>query len=139
VHCYQCDNVWRPKRSAPRKCPLCSSRDWNQLPVLAIRPFDRDNKSWQRLIAPNRKEILRLARKFHARSVSVFGSFRNGTAHRFSDVDFLVTFEGDPDFFRRHRLSNQLSELLRRRVDVICADNAYWPLEARVRSDAVLV
>jgi hypothetical protein len=71
----------------------------------------------------HRTAILDLAKQYHARKVSVFGSLVQGTASEDSDIDFLVEFEPDYKLRDLIRLVGALQELLGRRVDVADADN----------------
>ncbi len=65
-----------------------------------------------------RDAILEIARRYHVRRVSVFGSWARGTATPDSDIDFLMEFE--PDYTLRDliRLVQALQTLLGRKVDV---------------------
>jgi predicted nucleotidyltransferase len=51
------------------------------------------------LLEQNRDEILRLAARYGATDVRVFGSVARGEAHEGSDVDFLVRMEPGRSIF----------------------------------------
>jgi uncharacterized protein len=80
-----------------------------------------------------RDEILRLAERYGARNVRVFGSVARGDAQPGSDVDFLVEFEPGRSLFDHGGLYHYLEELLGCHVDVVSAVG----LKAHLR-DAVL-
>ena len=83
-----------------------------------------------------RDDILALAARHNARSVAVFGSVARGDAQPDSDIDFLVEFERGSTLLDLIRLSDDLQDLLGRRVDVVSLGG----LKARdtaIRADAV--
>jgi hypothetical protein len=78
----------------------------------------------------NRPEILRLAARYGARNVRVFGSVARGEGDEHSDVDFLVDLEPGRDLF-------DLGELLGRPVDVVTGKGLRPRIRERVRASAV--
>ena len=67
-----------------------------------------------------RGAILRLAEQYGAKHVRVFGSVARKEERPDSDVDFLVEFAPGYDLFtQRLPLTERLSELLGRRVELI--------------------
>ena len=70
------------------------------------------------LIGDKRNEILRLADKYGAFNVRVFGSVARGEATRTSDVDFLVDLRAGATIFDLIGLWQDLTELLECDVDV---------------------
>ncbi|MBI2841870.1 MAG: nucleotidyltransferase family protein [Armatimonadetes bacterium] len=70
------------------------------------------------LLETNRDEILRIARKYGARNVRVFGSVARGEADEESDVDILVDFEPGTSLFKHAAMIAELEDLLGRKVDV---------------------
>ncbi len=66
-----------------------------------------------------RPEIMKLARKYRARKVSVFGSCVRGEMHADSDIDFLVDFEEEYTLLDIAGMMNGLEDLLGRKVDVV--------------------
>lgn len=63
-----------------------------------------------------------LARRYHVRSLGVFGSYVRGEQHHESDVDVLVTFEQIPGLLKFIELENYLSDVLGLRVDLVMRD-----------------
>ena len=70
------------------------------------------------VIGGRRTEILKIAKRFGATNLRVFGSVSRGQATEASDLDLLVTFRTGADLFDHIHLERQLSRLLRRRVEV---------------------
>jgi predicted nucleotidyltransferase len=85
------------------------------------------------LLRAKREEILRLASKYGARNVRIFGSVARGEAKLDSDVDVLVDLEPGRSLLEHAALMLELEELLRCKVDVATERG----LRARVR-DRVL-
>ena len=85
------------------------------------------------VLRAKREEILRLASKYGARNVRIFGSVALGEAKLGSDVDVLVDLEPGRSLLEHAALMLELEELLRCKVDVATERG----LRARVR-DRVL-
>lgn len=66
-----------------------------------------------------RERILEVAGRYHADNVRVFGSVARGEATDDSDVDFLVSFQPGASLFDQAGLIEELSQLLKRKVDVV--------------------
>ena len=88
------------------------------------------------LRGPLRSEILRVASRHGVRSISVFGSIARGDATADSDVDFLVEFELGRSLFDLLHLTDDLEDLLGRRVDVVSV-GGLKPRDDRIRREAV--
>ena len=70
------------------------------------------------------KEIIRkhkkeLREKYNVKEIGIFGSIVRGEAKEESDVDILVEFEKPIGFFKFLELEKCLSELIRRKVDLV--------------------
>ena len=70
------------------------------------------------------KNILRenkpsLKRQFKIKMLGIFGSYVRGNQKKNSDVDILVEFNQTPGMFDYMRTENRLSQLLKRRVDLV--------------------
>ncbi len=72
-----------------------------------------------KLLADKREEILKLAKKYGASNVRVFGSVARGEAAEGSDVDLLVTFAPDYTLWDQIGLKQDVEELLGCKVDVV--------------------
>lgn len=60
-----------------------------------------------------------LRSEYKINRIGLFGSVAEGKATPKSDVDLLVTFTESPGFFTFIKLENYLSNLLKRRVDLV--------------------
>ncbi|MEA5504194.1 nucleotidyltransferase family protein [Halotia wernerae UHCC 0503] len=89
------------------------------------------------LLLPFREEILKIAAKYGAYNVRVFGSVARGEARPDSDVDFLVELEPGRNLLDRIALMQDLEELLNRKVDVAKLNNLHKLIRERVLSEAV--
>jgi uncharacterized protein len=85
----------------------------------------------------NRLAILRLASKYGARNVRIFGSVARGEADELSDVDFLVEMEPGRSIFDMGGLLMDLRELLGREVDVVTERGLKERIRNRVLKEAV--
>ncbi len=87
-------------------------------------------------ITRRREEVLRIAARYGASNVRVFGSAVRGQATANSDVDLLVHMEQGRSLFDLAALTVELEELLGHRVDVVPDDSIYWLLRRRILSEA---
>jgi hypothetical protein len=85
----------------------------------------------------HREAILRIAAKYGARNVRVFGSAIRGTAAEDSDVDLLVDLEPGRSLLDQIGLKQELEELLGRSVDVVVEGGISPYLEERIFAEAV--
>ena len=85
------------------------------------------------LLKDKRKDILRIAERYGARNVRIFGSIVRGEATLDSDVDFLVDMEPGRSLFDLGGMLMDLQDLLACKVDVVTEKG----LRARIR-DSVL-
>lgn len=88
------------------------------------------------LVREKRAEILRIASRYGARDVRVFGSVARGEAGRESDVDFLVELEAGRSLLDLGGLQMELEELLGCKVDVVTESGLYWLLRRRILKEA---
>lgn len=83
-----------------------------------------------------RKEIFRIACKYGAHDVRVFGSAARGESGRESDSDLLVCFESVVTLLNQAALIRELESPLKSKVDVV-SDRGLRPrIRARVLADA---
>jgi uncharacterized protein len=80
-----------------------------------------------------------LRKKYGVKSLSVFGSMARGDDHEGSDVDVLVTFEGDATFDNFMGLKLDLEVQLGRSVDLGTPDTLRPAMRARIEKEAILV
>lgn len=60
-----------------------------------------------------------LQRDFKIKTIGVFGSYVRGEQKRGSDVDILVEFSQIPGLFDFMKVENDLSRMLKKRVDLV--------------------
>ena len=89
------------------------------------------------LIRSKRKEITRLAGKYGASHIRIFGSVARHEADEKSDIDFLVELEPGRTLFDLGGFAYDLERLLGRHVDVCTLTLLREPIRMRVVSEAV--
>lgn len=118
LRCFRCAYAWRASQPVVRICPRCKSKLWDR-PKLHRDLGSADGLGVSEVLGEHRARILRIARRYGARDVRVFGSVRRGQAAARSDIDLLVRFRRGTDLFDQMHLEQELGALLRRRVDVV--------------------
>lgn len=88
------------------------------------------------LLEAKREAILRVAERYGARNVRVFGSAGRGEAGPESDIDLLVSLEPGRSLLDLTGLVLELQDLLGRRVDVVSDDGLHWLLRRRILKEA---
>ena len=89
------------------------------------------------VLADKREDLLRIAERYGARDVRVFGSLARGEAGPESDVDLLVKLAPGVTLLKHAALVRELEALLGRRVDLV-SERALRPrVRASVLRDAV--
>jgi uncharacterized protein len=88
-------------------------------------------------LAEKREAILRLAAKYGARNVRVFGSMARGQVTTDSDVDLLIDLEPGRSLLDQVGFKLELEDLLRRNVDIVVEGGISPYLEERILSEAV--
>lgn len=87
-------------------------------------------------LARMRPKILRIAERYGATNVRVFGSFARGEQRQRSDIDLLVDLPDGMSLFDLSGLKISLEETLHRRVDVVPARSVKPALRDRIFSEA---
>ncbi len=93
--------------------------------------------SIRQLLRSKRSQILQIAARHGARKVRVFGSVARSTAHRGSDIDFLVDMEEGRSLLDHAALILDLERLLKRPVDVASERGLRRLVRKDVLKDAV--
>ena len=136
AHCYRCVYTWKVRRrSAPRMCPRCKSKLYNEPKVQPVRLGN--GLGIPELITPHRQEILRIAHRFGARRIWVFGSVRRREATRRSDVDLLVEWGRPTSLLDVTGLRIELRRALGREVDLVNRRGVHWALDPQVEAEKV--
>jgi uncharacterized protein len=91
------------------------------------------------LFGPKRQDALRIAGKYGARRVRVFGSVARGGADGQSDVDFLVDLDPGRSLLDLGGLQFELEALLGCPVDVVTERGLKARIRERVLYEAVPV
>ncbi len=91
------------------------------------------------LLKERRNDVLRIAAKYGARRVRVFGSVARGEADAQSDVDFLVDLEPGRSLLDLGGLQYELEALLERPVDVVTERGLKARIRERVLREAIPV
>jgi len=89
------------------------------------------------LLREKRHDILRLAAKYGAANVRIFGSVARGEAQPESDVDFLIDMEPGRTLFDLGGLLYELRELLGIPVDVVPEKGLRENIRSNVLNEAV--
>ena len=82
-------------------------------------------------------EIPALRERYGVRSLALFGSMARGDDREDSDVDILVTFEGEPTFDNFMGLKLDLEDLFGRRVDLGMSETLRPGMRANVERDLI--
>ncbi len=133
AHCYRCGYYWFPRRVQVRICPRCKS-PYFATPRLRIPTFG-GGLGIEAVIGDRRPAVIRLAERYGAREVRVFGSVARREATLASDVDLLVS-----PVMRRYdpiSLQRELTRLLGRRVDVVTEQSLHWWVQPQVIAEAI--
>ena len=93
--------------------------------------------SLDELLQTKREDILRIATKYGAYNVRVFGSVARGEADSESDVDLLVDMEPGRSLFDLGGLLMDLQDLLGCNVDVVTERGLRGRIRERVLKEAV--
>ena len=93
--------------------------------------------SISQLLQSKRSQIIQIAARHGAQKVRVFGSVVRGDAGPDSDIDFLVDMEGGRSLLDLVKLSQDLEELLHRKVDVLTDGGLSPHLEQHIHAEAV--
>lgn len=88
-------------------------------------------------LGPARAAVLRIARKFGARSVRLFGSLAREEADAASDIDLLVELEPGRSLLDLGGMQFELEALLGRHVDVVTERGLRPRIRDRVLREAV--
>ncbi len=91
----------------------------------------------EEILLPCREQILKIAAKYGAYNIRVFGSVARGEARDHSDVDFFVEMETGRNLLDRIGLKQDLEELLGRGVDIAKTSNLHVQIRDKVLREAV--
>ncbi len=138
LHCYRCGDTWTPRARVVRICPRCKSTLW-EVPKIRV-PTGGGGLGVEQVLGPYRERIEKIARRYHAQEIRVFGSLARGEATPESDVDFLADFDRSrktKSTLRAVDFALELEELLGRHVDVATEESLHWFVQPQVVAEAV--
>ncbi|MDR3556344.1 MAG: nucleotidyltransferase family protein [Syntrophobacteraceae bacterium] len=92
--------------------------------------------SAEEVLTSKRDEILRIAARYGASNVRVFGSVARGEAGPESDVDLLVELEPGTSLLEHIALLQDLEDILSRKVDVVNEKALHHSVRDRVLREA---
>lgn len=92
---------------------------------------------FNKVLSMKRKEILKIAARYGAYDIRIFGSVARGDVAPDSDIDFLVNLEKGRSLFDLGGLLMDLQELIGRNVDVVTEDGLRQRIRNRVLQEAV--
>lgn len=95
--------------------------------------------AFRKLLQAKREDILRLAARYGASNVRIFGSVARGEADSESDIDLLVVMEPGRTLFDLSELLMDLQDLLGREVDIVTEKGLHERIRERILKEAVLL
>jgi predicted nucleotidyltransferase len=90
----------------------------------------------EQTLKQKRDDILKIASRYGAGKVRVFGSVVRGEDRPDSDVDFLVELEEGRSLMDLGGLLMDLQKLLGRNVDIVTEKGLHWYIKDRVLQEA---
>lgn len=114
-------------------CARCKS-PYFDVPRLRV-PTYGSGLGIEQVIGSRRAQILRLAERYGAKEVRIFGSVARREATLASDIDILVSSAGPR--FDPITLSVKLERVLERRVDLVSESALHWFIQPQVIAEAV--
>ncbi len=77
--------------------------------------------------------------RYAIRQLGLFGSFARKEDKKTSDIDILVDFKETIDLFELVNITQELSALLGRKVDVITTKSLYPALKQSIQNDLIII
>ena len=96
-------------------------------------------RSLDDILALLREHLPGIARKYHVRSLRVFGSYVRGAARKGSDLDILVEYSQPPDIFRFMDLEEELSAIAGIKVELTSTGALRGNIGRRILQEVVQV
>jgi predicted nucleotidyltransferase len=78
--------------------------------------------------------ILPVLKRYFIKRAAIFGSFAKGNINANSDVDLLIEPEKDFTIFKMLRLEEEISEIMKRKVDLV----EYSALKPSIKKEVLL-
>lgn len=96
-------------------------------------------RSLVEVLALLREHLPEIARKYHVKSLRVFGSYVRGAAGKRSDLDILVEYTQPPDIFGFMDLEEELSAITGVKVELTSAGALRGNISRRILQVVVQV
>lgn len=93
--------------------------------------------SLNKLIIHNRDAIKKIAQRYNAANICVFGSMIRTDANNDSDVDLLVDLDVNTSLLDRIALIQEIEDLLGRKIDLVTPDKLHRVIKERIMKEAV--
>jgi predicted nucleotidyltransferase len=90
----------------------------------------------EQILKQKRDDILKIASRYGAKKIRVFGSVVRGEDRPDSDVDFLVDLEEGRSLMDLGGLLMDLQKLLGRNVDVVTEKGLHWYIKDQILREA---
>lgn len=135
LRCYRCFYEWIPRKTHVPACPRCRSRLYATPKIRKWTPGK--GLGIKDVLTPHREAIYRVARRYGAKTLYVFGSIRRSEGRSDSDVDLLVEWRGKHSLLDRLSLAAELEKLIGRRVGLVNRGGVSWTIEPQVEAEAV--
>lgn len=90
-----------------------------------------------KLMLQRNKTLLR--KEFKVKKLGIFGSFVRGEQRKNSDLDILVEFNQTPSFFEFLKFEERLSDLLKRKVDLVMKGSLKPTIGKHIMQEVVYV
>ncbi|MGK7939604.1 MAG: nucleotidyltransferase family protein [Crocosphaera sp.] len=88
-------------------------------------------------IQEKRQEIIKIATKYGASNIRIFGSVARGEATENSDIDFLMDIESGHSLLHRISLIQELEDLLKCKVDVAKPQQLHEIIKEQVLQESI--
>ncbi|TVQ41814.1 MAG: DNA polymerase subunit beta [Gloeocapsa sp. DLM2.Bin57] len=92
---------------------------------------------FKQVLAERREEIIKIARKYGAYNIRIFGSVARGENNDNSDLDLLVDIESGRSILDRIALMQELEDFLGCKVDVVKSQNLPLLIRDKVLNEAI--
>ena len=83
------------------------------------------------------ERINKIAAKFGAKSIRLFGSVVRGEDQQKSDIDLLVDFDESASLFDLINLKLELEDIYKRKIDIVTTNSLHPAIASQVMYEAV--
>lgn len=107
--------------------------------IMRKTPIKRKQPLLDDILKKLREHLPELRKRYHVKSLGVFGSYVHGEQRRRSDVDILVEFEQVPTLFGYVELQERLGKILEVKVDLVMKSALKPAIGKRILEEVVPV